>query len=146
MFTRLVPANDNILFRVDFSDYSERHFLKYFEKKYPKKDWGVTVESIKQELSRIGTTVSDLQKSSQVDELWSKDNRWIFKYDFRVAKTKFSAKSSGNRIVAFLDRSKNVIEILMIYDKICLPKNKSETDFIRDTIKENFPEYWESCR
>ena len=143
MFTHLLPHNDTILFRIDFSDFSKRNYLKVLEKKYHKKAWGYTVESIIQDLSRIRTSASDMQKSMQVDELWHGENCWIFKYDFRIAGTKMSTKASGNRVIAFLDSSKNYIEILIIYNKGCLPKNKQETVFIKGIIKEKFPDYWE---
>ena len=142
MFTHLLPYNDTILFRIDFSVFSKRYYLKYFEKKYPKKVWDITIESIVQDLSRVRTSVSDLQKTMQVDELWHNNDCWIFKYDFRVAGTKTSTKASGNRVVAFLDLSNNFIEILIIYDKGCLPKNKSETAFIEGIIKEEFTDYF----
>lgn len=142
MFTHLLPHNDTVLFRIDFSVFSKRNYLKYFEKKYPKKAWDYTVESIIQDLSRIRTSASDMQKSMQVDELWHGEDCWIFKYDFRVAGTKTSTKASGNRVVAFLDSSNNFIEILTIYDKGCLPKNKTETTSIEGIIKEEFPNYW----
>lgn len=143
MFTHLLPFSDIALFRVDFSDFSKRNFLKYFEKKYPQKAWGITIESIIQDLSRIRTSVSDLQKTMQIDELWHDADYWIFKYDFRVAGTKTSAKASGNRLVAFLDLSNNSIEILTIYDKKCIPKNKPETIYIEGVVKNEFPEHWE---
>lgn len=142
MFTHLLPYNDTVLFRIDFSVFLKRYYLKYFEKKYPKKVWDITIESIVQDLSRVRTSVSDLQKTMQVDELWHNNDCWIFKYDFRVAGTKTSTKASGNRVVAFLDLSNNFIEILIIYDKGCLPKNKSETAFIEGIIKEEFPDYF----
>lgn len=142
MFTHLLPYNDTVLFRIDFSVFLKRYYLKYFEKKYPKKVWDITIESIVQDLSRVRTSVSDLQKTMQVDELWHNNDCWIFKYDFRVAGTKTSTKASGNRVVAFLDLSNNFIEILIIYDKGCLSKNKSETAFIEGIIKEEFPDYF----
>ena len=142
MFTHLLPHNDTVLFRIDFSVFSKHHYLKYFEKKYSKKAWDITTESIIQDLSRIRTSVSDLQKTMQVDELWHNNDCWIFKYDFRVAGTKTSKKTSGNRVIAFLDLSNNFIEILIIYDKGCLPKNKSETAFSEGIIKEEFPDYF----
>lgn len=77
----------------------------------------------------------------QVDELWHGKDCWIFKYDFRVAGTKTSTKASGNRVVAFLDSSNNFIEILIIYDKGCLPKNKTETTFIEGIIIVNYAVY-----
>ncbi|MDR2568914.1 MAG: hypothetical protein LBD23_01280, partial [Oscillospiraceae bacterium] len=80
MFTHLL-FNDNNLFTVQFSDYARLHYLKRFEKDYRGKQWDITVESIFQDMSRIKTRDSDLQKTQQVDELWQKDSYWIFKYD-----------------------------------------------------------------
>ena len=137
MFTHLLPY-DNKLFVVQFSDYARHHFLKRFEKDYKGKQWNVTVESILQDMARIKVCDSDLQKTQQVDELWHKGSYWVFKYDFRVAQTRDSTKSSGNRCVAFLDNAVDKIEILMIYGKGDLPKNIGEQAFIEQTLNENF--------
>jgi len=103
--------------------------MKRFEKDYRGKQWDITVESIFQDLVRIKTSDSDLQRTQQVDELWHKASCWIFKYDFRVAQTKESTKSSGNRCVAFLDNVANKIKILVIFGKSDLPKNIGEQAF-----------------
>lgn len=138
MFTHQLQSSGN-LFTVEFSDYSKRFYLKRFEKDYKGRQWDITIESIIQDLARIRT--SDLQKTQQVDELWYKDSFWIFKYDFRVAQTKESTKSSGNRCVAFLDNEANKIEILIIFGKGDLPKNKGEQAFIKQTIEKEFGDY-----
>jgi hypothetical protein len=83
-----------------------------------------------------------LQQSMQVDQLWRKNQYWIFKYDFRVAGTKESTKSSGNRLIAFLDIEENVIKILLIYNKKMIPKNQSETAFIKNEVTKQYPHYW----
>jgi len=140
MFTHQI-FNDNSLFAVKFSDYAKRHFLKRFEKDYSGKQWDVTIDSIFQDMARIKTGDSDLQKTQQVDELWQKDNCWIFKYDFRVAQTKESTKSSGNRCVAFLDNAANKIIILIIYGKGDLPKNIGKQAFIEQTLCKEFRNY-----
>ena len=140
MFTHRL-FNDNQLFVVKFSDYAKHHYLKRFEKDYKGLQWDMTVESIFQDMSRMKTSDSDLQKTKQVDELWQKDHYWIFKYDFRVAQTKESTKSSGNRCIAFLDNTDNVIVILIIYGKGDLPKNVGEQAFIEQTLTEHFKEY-----
>ena len=137
MFTHRL-FNDNNLFTVQFSDYAKRHYLKRFEKDYKGKQWDVTVESVFQELARIKTSDSDLQKTQQVDERWHNNGYWIFKYDFRVAQTKNSTKSSGNRCVAFLDNAANKIMILIIYGKDDLPKNIAEQAFIEQTLNKEF--------
>jgi len=140
MFTHRI-FNDNNLFVVEFSDYAKRHYLKRFEKEYIGKQWDITVESIFQDLARIKTSDSDLQKTQQVDELWHKDNYWVFKYDFRVAQTKESTKSSGNRCIAFLDNATNKIVILIIYGKGDLPKSIGEQAFIEQTLDKEFHDY-----
>jgi hypothetical protein len=127
---------------VKFSDYAKLHYLKRFEKDYKGKQWEITVESIFQDMARIKTYDSDLQKKQQVDELWQKDNYWIFKYDFRVAQTKESTKSSGNRCIAFLDNANDKIIILIIYGKGDLPMNVGEQAFVEQTLSENFQDYF----
>jgi len=139
-------AKDNALFTVTFSDYAKLHYLKRFEKDYRGRQWDVTVESIVQDMSRMKSSDNDLQKTQQTDELWQKDDFWIFKYDFRVAQTKESTKSSGNRCIAFLDNKANRIEILMIYGKGDLPKNSSEQVFIEQTLRDSFPYYFSLVR
>ena len=145
MFTRRL-ATDNILFAVKFSDYAKRHYLKRFEKDYVGRRWEITVESIFQDMSRIKNSDSDLQKTQQVDELWQNGNYWIFKYDFRVAQTKESTKSSGNRCIAFLDNGANTIVILIIYGKGDLPKNINEQAFIEQTLNKEYREYMSLVR
>jgi len=140
MFTHRI-FNDNNLFIVEFSDYAKRHYQKRFEKEYKGKQWDITVESITQDLARIKTSNSDLQKTQQVDELWHKDNYWVIKYDFRVAQTKESTKSSGNRCIVFLDNATNNITILIIYGKGDLPKNISEQAYIAQTLDKEFRDY-----
>ena len=137
MFTHLL-FNDNKLFSVKFAPYAKNHYLKRFEKDYRGKQWEITVESIEQDMSRIKTSDSDLQKKQQVDELWHKDSYWIFKYDFRVAQTKESTKSSGNRCIAFLNNKLEKIDILIIYGKGDLPKNVGEQAFIEQTLDKEF--------
>ena len=140
MFTHRI-LNDNCLFNVEFCDYAKRHYLKRFEKEYRGKQWDITIESIIQDLARIKTSNSDLQKTQQVDELWHKDDYWIFKYDFRIAQTKESTKSSGNRCIAFMDNATSKIIILIIYGKGDLPKNISEQAYIAQTLDKEFRDY-----
>jgi hypothetical protein len=126
---------------VKFSDFAKHHYLKRFERDYKGRQWDVTIESIFQDLARIKTSDSDIQKTQQVDELWHRDSFWIFKYDFRVAQTKDSTKSSGNRCVAFLDNADNSIEILIIFGKGDLPKNIGEQAFITQILNKEFGDY-----
>jgi hypothetical protein len=135
MFTSQLPDDD---FRVVFSPYSKSHYIKQFAKKYKGKQWDVTEQSIFDALKRIHA----IQSSQQVDELKSNGGYILFKFDFAVAKTNISAKASGNRCIGWLDLSLRLVTIIVVYAKTDLPKNQSETQFILETVKANFPDYW----
>ncbi|MDR0950673.1 MAG: hypothetical protein LBM13_03460, partial [Candidatus Ancillula sp.] len=94
MFTNLLL--DDLIFTVSFTKFAETHFLKKFRKKHKGKRWEITEKSICDDLARIA---NNLQKTQQVDQLYHSENLWVFKYDFRVAQTNESPKSSGNRCV-----------------------------------------------
>ena len=63
MFTN--PLSDEEYYRVFFTNYADRHFMKRFSKDYPDKRWQVTVDSIYQDLRRVHS----MQMTQQVDEL-----------------------------------------------------------------------------
>ncbi len=145
MFTHPLPKDD-IPFGCAYSDFAKRNFLKRFAKDNPGRQWLVTEDGIREDLTRISYTDQDLQLTQQVDELWHKDDKWIFKYDFRIAGRKESTKNSGNRCIVFLDNSKKTLLILFIYGKNDLPKNMQETQFVTQVIQKNFPELLAQCR
>lgn len=139
MFSNPLPIS-TIPFSVTYKDYAKSHFLKEFEKKYKGKRWEKTESSFLEDLRRLRMQNNTTQYSNQVDQLKHQGDYWLFKYDFRIALTKESTKTSGNRIVAFIDNKYNKMEILLIYAKTDLPKNQSETTFIYTTIKNNYPD------
>ena len=141
MFTHLLPNSGNLL-RVLFSDYSKKHFLKKFEKKYHGRQWDLTEKSICQDLARLRMKDNITQQTQQIDELFHQRDYWIAKYDFRIAGTKQSTKNSGNRCIVFIDNLKNLCEILTIYNKPDLPKNKSETQYIETVLRTEFQDYF----
>lgn len=136
MFTSQLPDSED--YRVYFSDYANRHFIKRFAKSYPGKRWVVTKDSIYQELRRI----SELQGSQQVSELKKNGSYRLFKYEFSIAQSHLSAKNSGNRCIVFLDSKSHRLDILLIYGKTDLPKNMNETVFVYNTVKNQFNELW----
>lgn len=137
MFSNLLPVSST-LFNVSYKEYAKNHFLKDFEKKYKGKQWEKTESSIFEDLKRLRTINNTTQQSSQIDQLKYKDGYWLFKYDFRIAGTNQSTKSSGNRIVGFINNRKNILEILLIYNKNNLPKNKNETQYIEEVLLQNY--------
>lgn len=139
MFSNLLPVSTTP-FYVSCKDYARTHFLKDFEKKYKGKQWEKTEISYMEDLRRLRMPNNKTQQSMQVDQLRFKNDCWIFKYDFRIAGTNESTKSSGNRIVGFIDNKANKLEILLIYGKTNLPKNMGETAYINNIIKNFYPE------
>ena len=129
MFSHPVQYNNEL--RVAYHEFAERHFLKSFKKKYRGRTWILTEEAFIRKLARIGIVGDAIQSSQQIDELWKEENRWVFKYDFRVFGTKVSSKTAGNRIVGVLDLDNGEIEIFLIYHKSDLPKNTAETEYIK---------------
>lgn len=136
MFTNRLP--DNIDYRVVFSDFAQRYFIKQFSKNYPGKQWTITQDSIFEQLKRVHA----IQSTQQVDELKNCADCLLFKYDFAVAKTNVSAKTSGNRCVIFLDKLTQQQTILVLYHKSHLPKNKHENQYIDAVLKDEFPQFY----
>ena len=125
-------------FNVNFSDFSEKHFKKKFQKKYPAKVWEITEKAIIESLKRIYR----LKDTDRLDCIKFCEPYGLFKFDFAVAGTQKSPKKSGNRIILFLDNEKEDINILLIYHKDDLEKRRSETEAWKYLIKNNFPTLW----
>ena len=129
----------DIDFKVEFSSFADKHFCKNFLKKFKSKAWSETYQSIidilKRSFSFQQTKLIDNIKFSQEEDLG------IFKLDFRVAGTNTSPKTSGNRVIFSLCNKSGNINILLVYGKNHCAKNKSETQWILENIKNNFPEY-----
>jgi len=137
MFTNLLPDNEPYLVHIE--PFAQKHFIKRFEKDYPGKCWTVTLNSIREDLKRVRA----LSQTSQVDELRHAGNYWLFKYDFAVALSKVSPKVSGNRCLVFLDSATHQLRVLLLYGKGDLPKNKGETEYLNQTLKDQYQSYQE---
>lgn len=137
MFTSRLPNDDD--YRVVFSAYAKRHFIKRFSKDYKGRQWAVTQDSIFQDLKRVHALVG----TQQVDELKHGEDCILFKYDFAVAQTNVSPKASGNRCLVFLDTVKQVETILLVYGKGDLPKNQQETAHILSVAQHEFSDFWQ---
>ncbi len=115
--------------------YAQRHYIKNFEKKY-KGAWDVTWRAVVEEFKRIDS----LLQISIASEINDRDNIKICKTEFRVAGTKESRKSSGNRCIIAINKEIGVIYVLLVYHKNDLG-NGNETAAWKNMIKENYPEY-----
>lgn len=142
MFTNQLPSFAG-LYTVSFSDFSTRHYRKDFAKKYPGRRWTVTESSIVRDLERIHIK---LQLTQQVDQMYRRDNCWIFKYDFAVAQSGVSSKASGNRCICYLDDQTKSIEILWLYHKRHVPGKMGEQTWINQILQAEFAGLFNRCR
>ena len=136
MFTSQLPDDED--YRIYFSEYAQRHYIKRFARDYKGKRWSVTQDSIFQDLKRVHY----MQESQQVDELKSGKDCKLFKYDFAVAQSGVSPKASGNRCIIFLDSANHRQDVLMVYSKTDLPKNMHENQYINKVIAREFSDLW----
>lgn len=118
----------DLFFKVEFSSYSETHYCREFYKKYKGKQWLETQKTIIDTLQRAFL----VQQTSLIE-----DDIGIFKYDFKIAGTNESPKSSGNRAIFSLCNKTGNIKILLVYGRNHCGKKCSETQWVLEHIKNN---------
>ncbi len=69
----------DIDFQVSFSDFSEKHYKKRFQKKY-NKEWKITEKAIIESLKRVYR----LKETNRLDCIKFCDPFGLFKFDFAV--------------------------------------------------------------
>jgi hypothetical protein len=121
-------------YSVTIEEYALRHYIKNFQKKY-KGAWGITLRSVIAELERI----DGLLKTDKADLISKEGDAKIVKTDFRVAGTKESAKTSGNRCIILVDEKQKTVKVLLIYSKTDL-SGTNETAEWKSLVKKNYPE------
>jgi hypothetical protein len=125
----------NQKYQVVFEEYAEQHYIKDFEKKY-KTHWSVTRRSIADALERI----TNLEGTSRLDFIY-KSNRetYLFKFDFKIAKTDFSPKTSGNRCIVEVYNQKLEVKVLLVYAKNHIDRpDGQETMWWRGHVENTF--------
>lgn len=125
-------------FSVQIEKFTERHFIKSFEKKY-KGYWDVTLKAITYELERVESLLLNTNRAEIIKD---NGNTKVLKIDFRVAGTKESAKTSGNRCIVLLNKEKRNVSILLLYGKTDLSGHNETAEWTR-IIKDNYPNYRE---
>lgn len=115
--------------------FAERHFIKNFKKKY-KKAWDTTQQAVIEELRRIDS----LFDTSIANVIVETENIKIVKIEFRVAGTKQSRRSSGNRCIAAVHEDISMVYVLLVYHKNDLGSGNETTKW-KQLIKENYEQY-----
>ena len=124
----------NYLVQID--DFAERLFIKSFEKKY-KRQWDITLRAIIFELERI----DNLLLTNKANIIINKDDIRIVKTEFKIAGSKESTKTSGNRCIVAWHKEDNLVSILLVYGKTDLSSSNKETNEWKRIIRDNYPKY-----
>ena len=66
------------------------------------------------------------------------NKKWIVKHEFAIAGRRQSAKSSGNRVILYVNHNERTVRVLLLYHKDHLGKIASETAAWRNIIKQEF--------
>jgi hypothetical protein len=124
-------------YTVTLDEYTERHFIKNFKKKYSDRAWQFTETALKAVCVNFEETVQ-LDLCDTISHL---ENLRLCKLDFAVAGTGKSPKSSANRCILVANVEKHTVHIVLIYHKSDIVKSGNETVAWKQIVKENFPEY-----
>ena len=120
---------------VAIEKFAERHFIKYFEKKY-KSAWDATEEALKQEFRVFDI----LFQKSIAETITDRGNIKICKTEFKISGSRESRHGSGNRCIVAIHGDTRVVRILLVYHKNDLGSG-NETAQWKQMVKDNYPEY-----
>lgn len=121
-------------YNVVFEEYTKRHFIKNFEKKYKSK-WNKTQDDI----IFVCEHIENMLLTKRADLISVAENSRLVKLDFAIFGLKVSPKSSGNRCILFLDDEIKIVKVLLIYSKNDISTN-NETQAWKNIIKSQYPE------
>jgi hypothetical protein len=119
--------------------FAERHFIKYFEKKY-KGAWDITWTSIEEEFKRFDSLLETSIAETIISGQTAGKQIKICKTEFRVAGTKESRHGSGNRCIVAVHVDALTVHVLLVYCKTDLASS-NETAQWKLIIRDNYPEY-----
>ncbi len=119
-------------YKVFITEYAQRHFIKSFKKKY-KNIWNETFFAINNVLSRIDSLI----QTSKAEKIHICDNWYIAKCEFKIVWSNESPKTSGNRIIVYVDNKEMSVYILLLYTKTDVMWG-NETAWREKQVKENF--------
>ena len=125
---------EQLNYDVEFEDYTKRHYISTFRKKYKEK-WSTTELTIIEMCKRI----DNMLLYSRADLISVSGNLQLVKLDFAVDGTQMSPKASGNRCILFIDNSIRLVRILLVYSKNKISE-PNETQKWKDIIKREFNE------
>lgn len=122
-------------YSVIIEDFAERHFIKNFKKKY-NNFWDVTLRAIVAEFERIDM----LLQTEKAETISCVGSVKIIKTEFKIAGTKESAKTSGNRCIIAVDEKLKKVSVLLVYTKADV-KGAIETVWWKKLVSDTYIDY-----
>ncbi|MBR3595288.1 hypothetical protein IKL45_03625 [Candidatus Saccharibacteria bacterium] len=119
-------------YKVIFENFTKRHFIKTFEKKYKSK-WNQTQDDI----IFMCEHIDNMLLTKRADLISIAENHRLAKLDFAIFGIKISPKASGNRCILAIDDDLNIVRILLVYSKNDIPA-KNETQEWKNIIKAHY--------
>jgi hypothetical protein len=123
---------EQLNFRVEFDDFTKRHYIKKFRKAYKDK-WPPTELAINDACERI----DNMLLYSRADCISTFGTYQLVKLDFAIEGTQTSPKSSGNRCILLVDNSTRLVRVLLVYSKNDISE-PNETQKWKDIIKNEY--------
>ncbi|MBK5215610.1 MAG: hypothetical protein JJE53_02270 [Candidatus Pacebacteria bacterium] len=123
-------------YSVQIEAFAEKHFIKNFKKKY-NSSWDVTLRAIFFQLEHIDNFLQTDKAITIIDSGEVK----IIKTEFKIAGSKESAKTSGNRCIVAWHIKDRFVSILLVYSKTDLTSGNKETEEWKKIIKDNYSNY-----
>lgn len=123
-------------YRVIFEEYAGRHYIKDFEKKY-KGAWLTTRKALVSEFRNVDMLINSGRTDPPVHKTSDNTER-IVKHKFVIAGLKESRKTSGRRIIAYVNDTERVVRILLVYQKDHADKKSGETAWWQRTIRDEY--------
>ena len=121
-------------YRVEFEPFTERHYIKKFQKEYKDK-W----LSTKRTITAVCERIDNMLKFSRADLISINGSHKLVKLDFAVDGTQMSPKSSGNRCILLVNEDIRLVNILLVYSKNEIsPPN--ETQKWKNIVKSEYKE------
>jgi hypothetical protein len=106
-------SNDG--YRVYFADFTKRHFVKDFEKKY-KGAWLTTRKALVSEFRNVDMLI-DSGRTEPPIHFTDDRSELIIKHKFAIAGTNKSRLASGCEIIAHVNEADKIVTVLLVYHK-----------------------------
>lgn len=127
----MTTISTNQVDQILIGEYTKGHFINSFKKTY-KQAQDITRETIQYMISHL----ENFLMTTKVESIHRCDKGQILKCEFKIANSRESTKTSGNRTIVYHEFKTKICHILLVYSKTHFKSN--ETSWWEKEIKENY--------